>query len=347
MAIHPLLAEARRSGNPVIHAGQACLLWQGRTPPLLRDDLGNWETLRPFEKLGAGLWCATFDLPANAYVEYAFIDRQSREHIEDPLNPRRVPNGMGAWNHYFYMPKGKPTPLAQRAPGVPRGTVSRHAVGDPDLLGGKPRPVFLYQPAVKGLLPLLVVYDGSDYLRRARLDVIADTLIARGRVQPFAMALVQNGGRARMMEYACSEGTLLLLLEGVLPLARQHLPLIPPAGGSYGIMGASMGGLMALYTGLRLPHIFGRVLSQSGAFQIPGHDFVTTDLVTHLPRRDLRVWMDVGRFESLLSCNRGMAALLEHQGYTVTCREYSGGHNYTAWRDDLGRGLEALFPPGK
>jgi enterochelin esterase family protein len=38
-----------------------------------------------------------------------------------------------------------------------------------------------------------------------------------------------------------------------------------------------------------------------------------------------------------------MHALLEEKGYHLTYREYPGGHNYTAWRDDLWLGLEALF----
>lgn len=55
--------------------------------------------------------------------------------------------------------------------------------------------------------------------------------------------------------------------------------------------------------------------------------------------------MDIGRFDSLLGDNRRMQPILHEGGYDVTYREFSGGHCYTAWRDDLWRGLEALFPP--
>jgi enterochelin esterase family protein len=48
--------------------------------------------------------------------------------------------------------------------------------------------------------------------------------------------------------------------------------------------------------------------------------------------------------ETLLEPNRRMRALLEARGMLVGYREYPAGHNYTAWRDDLWRGLEALFP---
>jgi enterochelin esterase family protein len=38
-----------------------------------------------------------------------------------------------------------------------------------------------------------------------------------------------------------------------------------------------------------------------------------------------------------------MYALLQERMYNVAYREYSGGHNYTAWRDDVWRGLEKSF----
>jgi enterochelin esterase family protein len=104
-----------------------------------------------------------------------------------------------------------------------------------------------------------------------------------------------------------------------------------------------MGGLMALYTGLRLPHIFGKVLSQSGAFFVPELHSVIPDLVRSLPRTTIQVWMDVGKFDFLLAGNREMYALLQERMYVVSYREYSGGHNYTAWRDDVWRGLEKFF----
>lgn len=54
--------------------------------------------------------------------------------------------------------------------------------------------------------------------------------------------------------------------------------------------------------------------------------------------------MDVGAFEPLLEPNRRMHRRLALRGYQVRYREYSGGHNYTSWRNDLGQGLEWLFP---
>ena len=75
-------------------------------------------------------------LPSDAYIEYAFIDPKTGEHIPDPLNPRRVWNGINAYNHYFYMPNGKPSPLIHPVKGIARGTVTRHAVPTRDYAAG-------------------------------------------------------------------------------------------------------------------------------------------------------------------------------------------------------------------
>ena len=344
MPTFPMLAIARTAGNPVIGENIVTFLWQGKEPVTLIEDLHNWEEYpQPMVKAASGLWLATLQLPPDGYLEYAFSDPKTGKRVPDPLNPRKVWNGIDAYNHYFYMPKAAPSPLVELAKGIPRGTVTRHEVQTREYAVGAKRTVYLYQPPVKDPVPLVIVYDGSDYLRRGKLNVIVDNLIAENHIHPFGMAMVQNGGRARSLEYACAEATLSFLFECVIPLAQEHLVLTPPGGEPYGVMGASLGALMAMYTGLRLPRIFGKVLCQAGSYGVPEYEYVVMDLVRYGPHLDLQVWMDAGRFDSLLETNRDMYALLKEKGYRVNYNEFSGGHNYTSWRNDLWRGLEVLF----
>ncbi len=270
MPTFPLLALARSSGNPVLDDESATFIWQGKSPVVLIDDSHNWDE-NPHKLVHAapGVWMVTLNLPGDAYLEYIFQDPKTGKRLEDPLNPNRVWNGINAWNHYFYMPHNAPSILAKPARGGSRGVVTRHQVQTLDHAGSAARGVYLYQPPVKIPVPLLVVLDGLDYLRKAKLNIIVDNLIATKRVRPFAMALVQNGGNSRLLEYSCADATLGFIFEQIIPLAQENLILSPPGGEPYGILGASMGGLMALYSGLRLPTVFGKVLSQSGAFLCP------------------------------------------------------------------------------
>jgi enterochelin esterase family protein len=207
------------------------------------------------------------------------------------------------------------------------------------------RDIYLYRPPVREPVPLLIVYDGADYLERGKLNVIVDNMIAEKRIRPIALAFLQNGADRRGVEYACSDATLAWLDHVILPLARKRLNLldISKNRGAYGVLGASFGGLMSIYTGLRMPEIFGRVIAQSAVFESEGRDFAAVDLIRHQHAREIRIWMDAGRLETLLEDNRRMQPILRENGYHVTYHEFTGGHNHTAWRDDLWRGLEAMF----
>jgi enterochelin esterase family protein len=344
MPTHPLLGKARKMGNPVIEGETVTFVWQGKTAPRLMDDLHNWEEdPQIMEHAGTGLWSFRMSLAADAYLEYAFLDPKSGERILDPLNQNLIWNGINAYNHFFYMPRGKPTPLVQTKKGVAAGIVTRHQIPTKEYIAGTKRSVYLYQPPVKVPVPLVVVYDGADYLKRASLNIIVDNLIAAKRIRPFAMAMIQNGRAARTLEYACSESTLVFVHDCIIPLAQENLAITPPGEIPYGVLGASLGGLMAMYSGMRMPKIFGKVLSQSGAFIMPEYEFVVVDLVRYAPRAEIEIWMDAGSCEGLLDGNKQMHALLKEKKYKVKYHEYPGGHNYTSWRNDIWRGLEALF----
>ena len=347
---HPLLDRAKTGGTPIIHGEQVVFLWEGDQPPYLIGDFNAWdpEATALWVEAGAGIWSSTLTLPADAYIEYAFLTEPRDEaRITDPFNTHTTPNGLGHINNYFYMPGEEPTPLAEHGYAVRQGKLTRHRIENKWLLATGKRWVHLYHPPTEAPVPLIVVYDARDYITRGRLTHIVDNLIAQGRIRPVALALLDNGGPARGLEYACSDATVGFVTGEVLPLAQEHLQLVDPARrpGAYGALGASMGGLMALYTGLRVPNIFGHVLSQSGAFELDNTETVTVPLVRYMPVQPLKIWMDVGRYEWLLEPNRRMYSLLQERGYDLKYREYNGGHNYPAWRNDVWRGLEALFGP--
>jgi enterochelin esterase family protein len=61
--------------------------------------------------------------------------------------------------------------------------------------------------------------------------------------------------------------------------------------------------------------------------------------------RPLKIWRDVGKYDlpGLLESNQRMKDMLIQKGYPLAYREYNAGHNYAAWRDEIWRGLEALY----
>ena len=340
-----LLERARREGHPLIDGKTVTFLWEGEGAPQLIDDLHDWEEHpQKLTRVSPRLWACSFDLPLDAYFEYAFFDPLTNQRTRDPLNARLVFNGLGNYNNFFYMPGASPSILTRRQPNIPRGSLSMHTVETGMLKFPGTRRIHLYHPPSRERVPLLIVYDGPDYLRRGRLPVILDNQVAEKRIPPIAMAFLPNGGQRRGVEYACSDATLDWIEHEVLPLAENELNLVDLKRhpGAFGVLGASLGGLMAVYTGLRLPDIFGRVISQSGVFETESRDFVAVELIRHAPARP-RIYMDVGRLESLLQDNRRIVPLLREHGFDLTYHEYSGAHNYTSWRDHVHLGLEKIF----
>jgi enterochelin esterase-like enzyme len=348
--IHPLLTRALQQGTPIIDDQKATFVWEGKTAPLLLGDFTDWNnglSLTPVRQ-APGVWTYSLDLPQDAYIEYAYFSDVARDQrLVDPFNPLKIANGLGNYNQYFYMPGRSPSHLTRRQRGTPPGRITSAALPTQEIIYGKARKVHLYQPPAPGPYPLLLVWDGQDFLRRARLPVILDNLIHHEKIRPLALAMVESRGRVRSLEYACNDLSLGFVLECVLPFARQNLDLIDidHHPGAFGVLGASMGGLMALYAGLRLPDIFGQVLSLSGALSFPGYDLVVFDLVRNADPESMRIWMNVGLFDiqHLVESNRRMSSLLQERGFDLWYAEYPAGHNYTAWRDELGAGLIHLF----
>jgi enterochelin esterase-like enzyme len=354
-----LLERARREGTPLIDDtgegtdAQVMFVWEGETVPTLAGDFNGWghdpERQATFTEVETGVWTYTIRLPRNGYYEYLYTSdpEDPKGRMNDPLNKRRITNGMGKFNNYFDMPQATHTKLVKLRKGVPQGRVTHHQITHDFLLGRKKRDVWLYAPPVDQPVPLIVVYDGRDYYKRAKLSQIVDNLIADNRIDPVALAMVENGRESRFLEYTNSEITLMMVVQVLLPLANEHLNLLDLEGnpGLYGVLGASLGGLMAMYTALRLPTIFGKVLSQSGSylFDFGTGNSITEMLVRTLPPLPLTIWQDVGEFEWLLHTNRHINNLLKEKGYNVTYREYPGGHNYTSWRDQLPDALVATF----
>lgn len=338
-----LLKRVKKEGNPLIDGNTVTFVWRGKKAPYLHLETALFAPVK-MKPAGKNLWTYTLDLPSDAYVEYSFSRKKG--NVPDPYNANTVNTGVGHDNHYFSMPDKVHTELILKRPGIKRGKVRKYKIRDPRFLPGMTRKVWLYNPPTKKPVPLLVVLDGKDYKKRGFIVNIVDNMIADGRIQPIALAMIDNAKAYRMIEYNQGDSIPMLIERSVLPLAQKKLNLLDNQEnkGAYGILGVSMGGLMALYTGLRLPEIFGKIISQSGAFfRFGDNPALIHLLVDTLPVAPIKIWQDCGIYDFLLDVNQDMREQLTEKSYNLTYREHSGGHNYTCWRDHLPDALESMF----
>jgi enterochelin esterase family protein len=344
---HDLLERARTEKTPLVSGDQAIFIWAGERAPVLAGDMTGWmpwaatSAGQEMQEIEPGVWTCTLTLPPDAYAEYIyFLDGQ---RVRDRFNPRRVPNGFGDTNNCFWMPQAPRSKLFRRQRGVQAGTVTRSTFQSLRLAGGR-RTVRLYRPALAGPYPLLLVLDGKDYFQRARLTTLVDNLISQGTLPPLAMVFLDNARLARFAEYGCSEALVGFVAQELLPWVASQIPLVQQVG-ACGVLGSSLGGLAALWLGVRLPETFGRVFSQAGGFALGfTKELGLTTILRLSERLPLRIYMDCGRFDPLLEANRMMKGILAEREYQVVYREFNAGHNYPAWREELAAGLEWLFP---
>jgi enterochelin esterase family protein len=296
------------------------------------------------EEVEPGVWSCTLTLPSDAYVEYVYLVDGQRRY--DAFNPKRVPNGFGEHNNCFWMPQAPRSPWFRRRRKVPAGTVRQQVFHSMRLAGGR-RNVRLYQPAQAGPYALLLVLDGKDYFQRAKLTTLADNLLHEGTIPPLAIAFLDNARESRFAEYGCSEALVGFVAQELVPWVTSQVPLTPQTG-AHCVLGASLGGLAALWLGARLPEVFGRVFSQAGGFALGfTKELGLTTILRVGERLPLRIYMDCGRFDPLLEANHMMYGLLTSRGYEVTYHEFNAGHNYPAWRENLAAGLQWLLQSGK
>lgn len=222
-------------------------------------------------------------------------------------------------------------------------------------------------------LPLVVFLDGQNLFDPATayggwhwwLGEILESLSADGI--HCVVAGVTNGGTRRLQEYApflvgpsgrtLADATLAFLVDTVLPAIEARTSISSRAA-DRGLVGASLGGSLALYGAFSRPETFGLCGALSPSLQVRKADLFR--FVRRSSEGPKRIYLDVGtrevsrprgqRFNSRhYSANvTAMRDLLRKKGYRqnqtmLHVREPRGVHHETAWARRLPRALRFLL----
>lgn len=287
----------------------------------------------------------SFDLPDDAYFEYAFLDEQGEIHA-DPENDTKAQNPWYPNASALYGPEyeadsyAKPEREAQ-------GRALRKRLESKPL--NQTRRLVLYTPEGMEDEPLPVVYlqDGTAYYRIARLADVLEALLQKTLIRPAHLVFVEPIDR--FAEYRFNPDYRAFMVDEVLPLAEEALQTTDERI----VMGASLGGLVSATLALHYPGLFSKVVAQSGAFlgtpedrdfYRSGASWVAAELERREPD-DIRWYVETGTLEWLLEANRRVRGVLEARGYDHAYAERNAGHNWTNWRNGLAGALRFALRP--
>lgn len=288
-----------------------------------------------------------YELPDDAYLEYAFRDQAGRI-VGDPANPEKAASPWFPDASAVRGPSYRAGEFTDLDPARAAGATDRLRLNS-DHLPGEVRRVTVYTPAgYEGKeLPLVIAQDGVAFYRLARLHLVAEALADRGEVRPARFAFVEP--HDRRVEYGFSDAYRRFLTDELLPeLEGRFAPT-----GERVWLGASLGGLVSANVALDRPHLVSAVISFSGAFLgTPAErEFYHTDeswLLEQLKsgaQPPPRWYLEVGTLEWLTDVNLRVADALRSAGAEHELTVRNAGHNWTNWRNGMASALRYVLRP--
>lgn len=344
---------------PLVEGTSATFVWRGEADEVrLRHFIFGLETSQPLSRVeNTNLWYLDVEIPLRSRIEYKFEIRRGEHNkwIRDPLNPHLARDPFGA--NSVLQGSGYELPEWTREDPVMTRPGTLEPLNIHSQTFGAFRHGHLYLPAryrSTRQYPLLVIHDGSDYLKYSGMKTVLDNLIERLEIPPLIAVFLDSPDRLR--EYANDERHHRFVTEELVPSLTTRLS-IHDSPRYRCLMGASFGAVAALSTAVRYPGFWGRLLLQSGSFAFTdiGHQNHRGPLFDPVVKfmnafREAptniseKVFISCGVYESLIYENRSLVPLLNGTGMQVRFVEARDGHNWENWRDRSRAGLSWLFP---
>ena len=381
-AAHPAAVDRfwdaiHRMGSPLIepvqgekHYSFVTFVWRGTTQTqnvVIFDGVAAFDAKDRMQQIGSTkIWYKTYRVRNDARFAYNLSPNDSLQPFDqikgddamkqrlaalqiDPLNPHRCPATFGAYDaesSFVELPEAEPLLWSSSLHAVKRGKLEQKQIHS--LLLQRDKKLWVYTPADyeagKGAYPLLVLFDGDR--NSMWIPQILDLMIAQGQIPPLIVVMTDESTPSiRTSELTCNQQFADFLAEELVPWLRSGYAVTHSPGETL-VSGSSLGGLAAVFAGLKHPEIFGNVISLSGSFwwkpqgEVQGEWL--TRLVTNSTKVASRFYLEVGLMESLpiqIETNRHMQQALIAKQYPTGYAEFDGGHSFLTWSEGMVHGL--------
>ena len=355
--VQAFLASGKRF--PIVEGSSVTFIWHGQADGVtLRHWIYGLESDSALVRVtGTDLFYLTLEIPHGSRVEYKYELHRGggSQWIEDPFNPNRARDPFGA--NSVLQGEGYAIPTwTNKDPLAREGTIETFGFNS-HALGGR-RTGHIYLPArfrKTRLYPLLVVHDGSDYLKYTGMKTVLDNLIHSLEIPDVIVAFTDSPDRAARVR------------ERRAPRARSSPRSSSPtslrASPSTTARRRAASWARASALSRRSPPRTATPASGGASSCSRGHSRSPTSASETAAARSSTAWssasnqyreepiavservfVSCGVYESLIYENRSMVPLLDDTGMQVRFVEARDGHNWENWRDRLREGLSWVFP---
>ncbi len=307
----------------------------------MAGDATGWNPNQPFTNIsGCNFWYLTTNYENDARLDYKLVINTSN-WILDPRNPNTCIGGYGP-NSELRMPACLVPPEISYYNNIPHGTIKDTTFHSNNLGNNRTVKVYLPDgyPSGRESYPLILFHDGLEYLGLCKANNTLDYLIANHLIVPVIAIFVPPVDRTE--EYAGSKKDLFTNF-----IASELMPVIDskyktskdPA--QRAMAGASNGGNIALYIGIKHPELFGKIAAQSSN--------VINEISTAIssgPKLNLSFYLDIGTYDiaELIPMVHNFKDLLQEKGYGFQFQEWHEGHSWGNWKEHLRYPLMQFFP---
>ncbi len=339
--VDSFFATRGAEGFPIIEDSVCYFVVRGNVSGSVVGDFNQWkpgvDSLIPVES--TDLFYAKKVFPLDARLDYKFV--LGNQWLLDPLNPRLIYGGFGP-NSELVMPHYVYPREIDYQPDIPHGRLEEFTFHSQILNNSRKIIVYLppdYSRNNPQRYPTLYVQDGREYLQLANIANVLDNLIAAKEIQPLIAVFINPTDRNK--EYWLNDQYIAMVTTEIIPMIDSTYHTRATAEGR-GIMGASLGGAISLYAGVKAPGYFRYIAGQSSAIWIENQKIVTLFREGNLPA--LTVYLDWGTFEpGMEEVHQQLIQILKNNGHRVTYAVFPEGHSWGNWRAHIDNILKTFW----
>jgi len=321
-------------GTPIIEGDAAYFFYRNESSEIvsITGDWNGWkqgaDVLKRIHPASTVYYLKKI-FPIDSRLSYRFLSEELGS-FNDPGNPNRLQEVFGN-NTFLTMPGyQEPQYLEKSGRAVPKGVIRSLLVSDTFQGESFFREVQIYIPngmRLRGKAPFLYVHDGPEAISVGGFTHVLDNLYYH---EPHTkkVIVIFIPPVDRHAEYMLNPKFARWSAKALVPQVEKFLKL-SGSKGLRAVYGASLGGLIAAYTGFLYPNTFGNVAAQSASFWFEDRSIIRK--FSSKRKLPLRFFIHTGTINDALDGSRDMLQVLQQKGYDVTYRETNESHNWANW----------------